>query len=105
MGSIIFEVKGAFANFKLKNDEITKYEFAYSVSDSKYAKGSNNSCELIIKGCIRRTLATSKEAMEEIRGWAKEKYKDPSYYNYVKITAMYRDEVVRAITVRPDRAY
>jgi len=102
---LIFEVRGTTANFKLEADEIRSYDFAFKASESKYAKGSNNSRELIIKGCIRRTLATSKEAMEEIRKWAKEKYKDPSYYSYVKITAMYRDEVIREITVRPDRAY
>jgi len=105
MGSIIFEVSGAFANFKLENDEITKYEFAYSVSDSKYAKGSKDKRELVIKGSVSRTLARNETAMKEIREWAKEKYKDPSYYSHVKITAIYRDVVVREITVRPDRAY
>jgi len=98
MGSIILEVKGAFANFKLEHDEIKSYEFAYSVSDSKYAKGSKDKRELVIKGSIPRTLARNETAMKEIREWAKEKYKDPSYYSYVKVTAMYRDDVVRTIT-------
>ena len=105
MSSIIFEVKGAFANFKLENDEITKYEFAYSVSDSKYAKGSKDKRELIIKGSVPRTLARNETAMKEIREWAKEKYKNPSFYSYVKMTVVYRDKVIREITVRPDRAY
>ena len=102
---LIFEVSGTFANFKLENDEIVSYKFAYSVSDSKYAKGSKDSRELIIKGSIRRTLARSENAMKEIREWANETYKDPSYYSYVKITVLYRNEIFREITVRPDRAY
>jgi len=98
MGSIIFEVKGATANFKLEHDEITSYEFAYSVPDSKYAKSSKDSRELVIKGSIPRTLTRSEAAMKEIREWAKEKYKDPSFYSFAKITVMYRDEIVREIT-------
>jgi len=98
MSSIIFEVKGATANFKLENDEIRSYEFSYSVSDSKYAKGSKDKRELVIKGSIPRTLTRNETAMKEIREWAKEKYKDPSFYSHVKVTAVYRDDVVREIT-------
>ena len=39
--------------------------------------------------------------MEEIRKWAKLEYKDPSYYHWIKVTHIHRDEIIRYV-VFPD---
>ena len=79
---------------------IQGYEFNYSVPDSKYAKGSQDNRELIIKGSISQTLQKAPEVIEQLRKWAKTEYTNTKdkYYHSTTITVIHADTVVREIT-------
>ncbi|MCL2593765.1 MAG: hypothetical protein FWD82_10450, partial [Defluviitaleaceae bacterium] len=96
---LLLEVKGAKINFNVTEFGIIRgYKFAYSVPDSKYAKGHEDSRELVIKGSIPRTLTEAPEVIEQVRKWAKVEYEDrDTYYNWAKLTHIYRDETIRYI--------
>ena len=96
---LLLEVKGAKINFNVTEFGIIRgYKFAYSVPDSKYAKGHEDSRELVIKGSIPRTLTQAPEVIEQVRKWAKVEYEDrDTYYNWAKLTHIYRDETIRYI--------
>ena len=97
MGVALY-VEGKF-NFELVNNEITAYEFKYAVENSLYAKSSDSSQFLEIRGDVLRTATVSMESMEAIRAWSKWKFKDrDSYYHNVKVVFTYRDEVMREVT-------
>jgi len=95
---LILSVSGGKLNFELDNYEIVAYEFSDRVENTLYAKSADNERYLAIKGNISKILESSPDTLEEIRKWATWEYEDSTYYNEVKITHIYRDEVLREIT-------
>jgi len=94
-------VEGAKVNFQLSDYEIRGYEFDYHATHSKYAKGFEDVRSLRIIGDISRIIEKNREILELIRRWAKQEYTDDSYYNSVKATYTYSEDLVREI-VFPD---
>jgi len=93
------EVFGTQISFKVEEFGVIRgYEFGYSVSDSGYSKGHRDERVLIIKASISRTLTIYPDVLKQVRKWAKIEYKDAdTYYHYVKITHIHREELIRYI--------
>ena len=94
-------VEGTKVNFQLSDYEIRGYEFDYHASHSKYAKGFEDVRSLRIIGDISRIIEKNRDILELIRRWAKQEYTDDTYYNSVKATYTYSEDLVREI-VFPD---
>jgi len=90
-------VEGAKVNFQLSDYEIRGYEFDYHATHSKYAKGFEDVRSLRIIGDISRIIEKNREILELIRRWAKQEYTDDSYYNSVKMSYTYREELIREV--------
>jgi len=90
-------VKGANIDIQLSEYEIDGFDFIYGAPESKYAKSGDERC-LRITGRISAMIENNPAALASMREWANIGRTSTDCYTFVKVSAIHREEEVRAIT-------